>query len=59
MRLIASLALASCLDNLKVTLSLDDEAVFSENNEPISSARENIYGKELPSTGGTFVSISV
>jgi hypothetical protein len=51
--------LDSYLDNLKVTLSLDDEAVFSENNEPISSAWGNICGKELPSTGGTFISVSM
>jgi hypothetical protein len=59
MRLIASVAFASYLVNPTVTLSLEDESVFLENNELISSARGNICEKELPATGGTFVDVSV
>jgi hypothetical protein len=59
MRLIASLAFASYLVNPTVTLSLDDEPEFSENNEPNSSAPGNICDEEHPATGGTFVVVSL
>jgi hypothetical protein len=59
MRLIASLAFASYLVNPTVTLSLDDEPVYLENNEPISSTRGSIRDEELPANGGTFVAVSL